>query len=433
MKSKFIKSTIILLIGGFITKILGMVIKVVLTRVVSTDGIGLYMLVLPTFNLFITLCSMGIPTGISKLVSENRNNNKKIVLSMVKPLLIYNGILMIILLLISPILSKYLLGNPDTYYPIMAISLTLPFICISGIIKGYFFGKEKMVPHTLSTIVEQLVRLFLTAFYIPKLLSYGLEIAITGVVLINILSEFSSIIVLLLFLPKNIKIKKEDFRQDKQITKDMLNISIPTTGSRLIGSIVYFLEPIIITYVLLKVGYSNEYITYEYGIINGYVFPLLLIPSFFTLAISNALLPTVSNAYAHGYIKYTRKKINEAILFSLLIGVPITIFLMINPTLPLKLIYNTSLGSTYLKVVAPFFLLHYIQAPLTSAMQAIGKAKAAMMGTFWGSLLRTLLLIVTSFFKIGLWGLIIATVSNIVFVTIHHIYCVNNYLKEKRS
>ena len=197
MKSKFIKSTIILLIGGFISKILGMVIKVVLTRVVSTEGIGLYMLVLPTFNLFITLCSLGLPTAISKMVSEKRTNNKKIVLSIIKPIIIYNIILIIILYAISPILSQYLLNNNDTYYPLVAIGLTLPFICISGIIKGYFFGKEKMIPHTISNITEQLVRLFLTIFYIPKLLIYGLNIAITGVVLINILSELSSIIILM--------------------------------------------------------------------------------------------------------------------------------------------------------------------------------------------------------------------------------------------
>lgn len=433
MKSKFIKSTIILLIGGFISKILGMIIKVVLTRVVSTEGIGLYMLVLPTFNLFITLCSLGLPTAISKMVSEKRTNNKKIVLSIIKPIIIYNIILIIILYAISPILSKYLLNNNDTYYPLVAIGLTLPFICISGIIKGYFFGKEKMIPHTLSNITEQLVRLFLTIFYIPKLLVYGLNIAITGVVLINILSELSSIIILMFFLPKNEIITKDDFKRDKAIEKDVLNISIPTTGSRLIGSFVYFLEPIILTYTLVKSGYFNSFITNEYGIINGYVFPLLLMPSFFTMAISNALLPTVSNAYSHGHYKYTRSKIKQAIFFCLLIGIPITIILTLVPEIPLKLIYNTSEGLEYIKIVAPFFILHYIQSPLTSAMQAMGKATSAMVGTLCGSLLRTLILIVTGFLKIGLWGLIIATISNFIFVTVHHIYYVNKYLKEKNN
>ena len=52
MKEKFIISTIILMIGGFLTKILGMIIKIVMTRYMGAEGIGLYMLILPTFSLF---------------------------------------------------------------------------------------------------------------------------------------------------------------------------------------------------------------------------------------------------------------------------------------------------------------------------------------------------------------------------------------------
>ena len=70
MKNKFIKSTIILILGGGVTKLLAMVIKIFLTRAIGDSGIGLYMLVLPTFNLFITLCSLSLSTSISKLISE---------------------------------------------------------------------------------------------------------------------------------------------------------------------------------------------------------------------------------------------------------------------------------------------------------------------------------------------------------------------------
>lgn len=429
MKSKFIKSTIILIIGGLITKLLGMLIKVVLTRTVTENGIGLYMLILPTFNLFITLCTLGLSPAISKLISERKRNSKKIVLSLIPLVLIYNFFLIIILFLISPILSKYLLQNNDTYYPIIAIGLTLPFICVSSIIKGYFFGKEKMLPHTLSNIIEQLTRLALTYFYIPNLLKFGMSTAITGVVLINIISEFVSIIVLLLFLPKDENINKNDFKVDKIILKDVLNISIPSTGSRLIGSLVYFFEPIILTFCLKESGYSNDFIIVEYGIINGYVYPLLLMPSFFTLAISNALLPVISNSYANNRKSYAKNKLKQAIFFSLLIGIPCTLIFMFIPSIPLKLIYNTSLGLKYISFTAPFFVLHYIQAPLTSCMQAMGKAKEAMYGTLVGSLIKTSLLIILSFCKIGLWGLVISSIINIIYITIHHYHHVKISLK----
>ena len=163
MKNNFIKSTIVLIIGGFLSKILGMFIKIVLTRTITLEGIGIYSMILPTFNLFITLCSLGLPVAISKLISEKRSvSNKEIVLAPIPFILLFNLILIIILFVISPILSKYLLKNEITYYPLISIGITLPFICISSIIKGYFYGVEKMMPTIVSNIIEQLMRLFLT-------------------------------------------------------------------------------------------------------------------------------------------------------------------------------------------------------------------------------------------------------------------------------
>ncbi len=424
MKNNFIKSTIILIIGGFISKILGMIIKIILTRTISTKGIGIYSLILPTFNLFITLCSLGLPIAISKQISEQRKKVKEIILPIIPLTLLFDVFLIIILFILSPLLSNFLLKNKMTYYPLIAIGLTLPFISISSILKGYFFGKEKMFPTTLSNITEQLIRLILTLTLIKYLMKYSLGIAITGVVLINILSEGISIITLLLFIPKHEKISFSDFKLDQSQIKDLLDISLPTTGSRLIGSITYFLEPILLTYALTKSGYSINAITIEYGIINGYVYPLLLLPSFFTMAISSALLPVVSNAYSKRNYSYTRYKIKQALVISLIIGIPCTLLFMTIPKYFLNTIYNTNEGLTYIKIIAPFFLLHYIQGPLTASMQAMNKAKEAMIGTLYGSIIRCILLLTLSFLHIGLWGLLIATITNIIFITIHHFYYV---------
>ena len=75
-KSKFIKSTIILLIGGFLTKLLGMIIKIITTRLLGTEGIGIYSLLMPTFGLLIAVAQLGFPVAISKLVAEETKNNK---------------------------------------------------------------------------------------------------------------------------------------------------------------------------------------------------------------------------------------------------------------------------------------------------------------------------------------------------------------------
>jgi stage V sporulation protein B len=139
------------------------------------------------------------------------------------------------------------------------------------------------------------------------------ETLVIGIVLVNVASELASIIILVFFLPKKIKIEKKDIIPDKKIIKEVLNIGIPTTGSRIIGSIGYFLEPIIITFMLLKFGYNNDFIINQYCVLNGYVLPLLMMPSFFTQAISSALIPVISKGYANNKINYVRNKLKQAI------------------------------------------------------------------------------------------------------------------------
>lgn len=423
-KSKFLRSTIILIIGGMITKLTSLFIKIILTRLVGVEGIGIYMLISPTFMLLIGLSQFGFPIAISKLVSENKSNNKKLVLGIIPLSIFLNSLIMLFLLLASKFISHNLLNEPRTFYALIAIGFVLPFISISSILRGYFFGKQKMIPHVVSNITEDIIRLIIIIIGIPIFLTKGLEFTVAFIVLSNILSELTSVIILIAFLPKKINITKEDFVPIKKNIKEIINISLPATSSRLIGNIGHFFEPIIITFVLLKIGYSSHYIITEYGTITGYIMPLLLMPSFFTMAISSALIPTISQAMAINNKKYAKTKIKQAIFFSLLIGIPITIIFLSFSEFILNIIYKTNLGITYFKILAPIFILYYIQAPLTSSLQAMGLAKQAMMGTFKGIIIKTILLIILSSLKIGLYGLIIALSVNIIYVTIHHFKCV---------
>jgi len=423
-KNKFIKYKIILLIGGFVTKILGMIIKIVMSRIVGTEGIGLYMLINPTFVLLIAICTLGMPTAISKLVSEDKRNNKKLVFSAIPIAIIIDILLMVIIFLSAKFISNNLLHEPRSYYPILSIGFVLPFISISSILRGYFFGKQKMFPHVLSNVIEDATRLVSILLFTPLFLIKGIEFAVSFLVLSNIISELTSIFILFFFLPKNFNLTKNDITPSTSNIKDIMEISLPSTASRIIGSIGMFFEPIILTYFLIKLGHTNDFIIKEYGILNGYVMPLILLPSFFTGAISQALLPIVSNSWANNKKEYVSKKIKQAIFFSLLIGIPVTLIFIFIPHIPLKLIYNTSEGINYIKVLAPVCLMHYIQSPLTSALQGMGDAKEAMKGTIVGMILRTITLILFCILDFKLWSLVIALSVNIFYVTIHHIIVV---------
>lgn len=428
MKSKFAKSVLILSIGGLLTKIISMFIKVVMARKLGTEGMGIYMMIMPTFTLLMAVSQLGFPTAISKFVAENTKNNKNLVFSVIPVSLLFNIIIIAILIFSGKYISNNLLREPRSYYALISIGFVLPFISISSIIRGYFFGKEKMVPHAISNVTEDLVRLLIIFFGCSYFVNKGIEYAVCFVVLVNIVSELTSILILLFFIPKNFKLSKKDIKPDIVNIKDVFSIGIPTTASRIIGSVGFFLEPIILSFALAKCGYSSSFIVNQYGIISGYVLPLILLPSFFTLGISEALIPQISRSYSKKNYKDVRIKLKKAIFFSLLIGIPATIIFEIMPGVPMKLIYNTYEGINYLKVLAPIVLFHYIQSPLTSTLQAMGKAKNAMKGTLEGTIIRTILLLVLSLLNIGMWGLIIATSVNIVYVTIHQYLCIKKYI-----
>lgn len=428
-KNKFLKMTMLLIIGGFITKILGMLIKIVMTRFIGTEGIGIYMLIMPTFSLLVSLTQFGFPVAISKLVAEDRFNNKKLVFGIIPISLGICFIILLVLLSSGQFIATELLKEERTYLGLISIGFILPFIAISSILRAYFFGKERMFPHVISNILEDVIRLVLIVLFVPSILKMGLSYVVAFLILISIFSELSSIIIFLICLPNKISLKKEDFKPKKDYLKTVLSISIPTTGSRIIGSIGYFLEPIILAYTFKQCGYSNNFMITEYGILNGYVLPLLLLPSFFTMAISQALIPIISKTYTQHNLKETKRKIKQAIFYSLVVGIPCTLLFMLIPEIPLRLIYNTTEGISYIKILAPICLLYYIQSPLNGTLQAMGKAKEAMKGTLLGMIFRTAFLFVFSLLHIGMWGLVIAVSTNIIIVTIHQMKKVNEALK----
>ena len=429
MKEKFIKSTIVLIIGGIITKILGMLNKVIMARYLGTEGLGIYMMILPSFILFLNISSFGFPVAVSKLVSEDDRNNKKLIFTSIIFVLFINFLLMIFILFIAKYLSFNLLHEKRSYYAIMAISLVIPFASISGILRSYFFGRERMRPHVISHITEDIVRIIAMVFGVQFFMHKGVEYAVCFVILTNIISEVTSILILFFFLPKNFSLTRSDVKPSKIYLRDCLSISIPTTATRLIGSICYFLEPIILTGVLLYVGYPNSVIVREYGIISGYALPLILLPSFFSNAISQALLPVITKKYKMRDIAGVKRKIRQGIAYSLLIGIPLTIVLEMFPDKLLKLLYNTTSGVSYIRFLAPVCLLQYIQAPLASTLDALGMSKENFTSNLAGVLTRLVMLPLFSLIKIGMWGLIFSTSLNVVVVTMMNIKQVRKKLE----
>ena len=415
MKNKFIKSTLILLIGGIITKLLSFIIRIYFTRNIGS-GIEIYSLIMPTYSLLITITQLGFPLAISSIIAKGEKTGKNIASSIIPISIILNIFLILIVVLSANFLSNNLLHNKETYYPLLACSLVLPFISIASIIRGYFFGKQQMMPHTISNIIEQLFKLFIVIIVLPKLIKHGIIFAVTGYILISIISETISIIVFLLYLPKGFTIKKEDLKPDIGTIKDVLKIGIPSVSSRIIGNIGYFFEPIILTNLLLLNGFSNEYIISNYAIYNTYVIGLLVVPTYLLGAVATALLPELSKNINN--IKKVKRIFYKVLTFSLIFGIGANIFLFFFSDEILSIVFNTTSGYTYIKFLCPFFILYYLEAPLSIVLTAFNKTKIVMRTTTIGIVFKLIALSILCFCNIGIYALIISEIVDILIVVL---------------
>ena len=89
----------------------------------------------------------------------------------------------------------------------------------------------------------------------------------------------------------------------------------------------------------------------------------------------------------------------------------------------LKVLYDTNKGVDYIKLLAIFFPLFYIEGPLSSALQGLNLSKYTMQTTLTGCIIKILTLAILSFFSIGIYGLIISEIIDIIVV---------NYLNIKK-
>ena len=422
MKNKFLSSTLILILGGFVTRILGFIIKIIYTRIILEEGVGLHSLVMPTYSLLITIATLAMPLAISKLVAEEKTRSIKIICSSVLIIIVVNILLMATMFFSSKFIAFHLLKNESTYLLLLACTVTLPFVSLSSIVKGYFFGKQQMLPYALSNYLEQVVRLILIVFFLPYFVKISILAAVVALILFTIISEIFSVIVFLFFIPKKAIITKKDLKPTIYTIKEVLNVSLPTVSSRFIGNIGFFFEPIILTNILLFVGYSSDFILMEYGAYNAYSIALLTMPSFFVAAISNALMPEISKFYQKRNIVMLKRRFHQAMRISFFLGFVFSIFILIFKEPLLWILYHTTSGIDYITVLAPFFVLFYLESPLISTLQGLGLAKFTMKITFMGVLLKNVILAIFSFFRIGIYGLIISEIVNIIFVVGTNLY-----------
>lgn len=430
-KQSFLQGTLILIVAGMITRLLGFVNRIVVARIMGEEGVGLYMMAVPTLLLTITLTQLGLPVAISKLVAEaEAEGDRQKVKRILVVSLTVTGILSVFftagMIALAPILSKTLLTDARTFYPLIAISPIVPIVALSSVIKGYFQGRQNMRPAAYSQVIEQVVRITLVATLTKLFLPYGIEFAAAGAMISVVFGELVSLLYMITMFKrkKRIKVRTEFFQQVKNGRKtlnDLMNVALPATGSRLIGSLSYFFEPIVVSQSLALAGVAASIATKQYGELAGFAMPLLFLPTFITYSLSVSLVPAISEAAAKRQTLLIEHRLQQALRLALVSGGLSVIILYVFAVPIMDLMYGNTKAAVFVKVMAPFFIFLYFQGPLQAALQALDLAKAAMINSFIGAFVKIgAIFVLVSQSELGIMGAALGIVINVILVTILH-------------
>ena len=159
-KDNFFKNSFFLTASNITTGILGFIFSIYLSKISGPEGVALYGLVMPIYNLFICLMTAGVIAAISQrsaiYSSKGEYNNLfKTIRTVASFNIIWAVIIGILVFILSPYISKY--GIQDTR-TLNAIRVTCPamiFIALSNILKGYFYGISKIVVPAFVDIFEK--------------------------------------------------------------------------------------------------------------------------------------------------------------------------------------------------------------------------------------------------------------------------------------
>ncbi len=391
MKKKLVYSTFILLSISVIAKFLSFFVRILLARHLSSDAMNLYTLASPSMVMIITLAQMGIPTALSKLLAQSNNNSTFIKTSVF--ISIINNIFLTIFFFINiTFLSNHILKQPLTLPVLYMLFPLIPLVSISGILKGYLFGNQQPIPATLCQIFEELFRILFLIF----MFSLKQTLTCTFMAQIAMLSvsigELCSILYMLFYIIKNKHNPLFAFSQNHypHSFSKLLSISIPITGSKLIGSLTYFLEPIVMVYGLTT--QQIHIVTDSYTKLHAFVLPLITMPSFLTIALSNFLLPTFTYYYTHNSYKQANRMFNFIILCCFFIGFSCSIICFFYHNQIMMFFYHSSKGAILLKQLAIPFIIYALQPPLSNMLHAMSCSKYVIYDTLIGSIIRIICL-----------------------------------------
>ncbi len=407
MADKFLRGAMILTMAGLMVKILGSVNRILLSRFLGGEGIGLYQMAYPVFLLMLSVSSAGIPIAISIIVSEKVAKGQfkaaEKVFKISLGLMVATGICFAMLLYFGAgwLVESGFVRDPRAYYGLVALTPAVFFSTILASFRGYFQGYQMMEPPAVSQILEQFTRVVTMIALAYCLLPYGLEYAAAGAAFGAVPGAVTGLIVLSFFyrrLRKNTggmpQLVQEENESVAAIAKRLALLALPVSCANIMVPVTSSIDMILVPNCLYASGYTVEEATTLFGYLTGMGMPLVMMATIVTQSLAAGIVPAISEAYTLGDRLTITKKSRTAMNICCLITMPAAAGLWVLAIPIAQMIYNAPQAGEAIRHLAPSACLLGVHQVTTGMLQGIGKTAVPM----WNMLLSAVVKIAAVMF-----------------------------------
>ena len=375
------KQTIFLTLVNTVVRALGLLLRVLLSRALGAELMGVMELAQSVHMLAITPLTSGLPLAVSRMTARAKSRDK------MKPLhaalglaRLASALLIPALLLLSPWLAR-LIGDvralPSLWFT-APCSLILGY---SGAYNGYSNGMEQSALPALSELIEQAARLAIS-FALLRLLR---KLTAPWLAAIPVAATMLAELIGLAFVLCALKLPRASEREARSWRKPVLRLAAPTTLSRLVQTLLRSLTAMLIPLQLQRTGLPAAEATARLGMYNGMVLPILMLPCMFTSALSMVALPKL--AKAEDDPRELRRLLRLCAVACLLVGVACAAICWGTAPFLANVAYRMPELTRLFRLGAPLALLFAASHVAGGVTAALGQQKRAMYGSVLTSVL----------------------------------------------
>lgn len=389
----FFKNSLTLVISNLVTGMLGFIFSIILSRELGAEGMGLYGMVMPIYDLFICLICGGMSTAISKVGAvyfskkDYSNLNRTIDVSIFFDI-IWGIIVACFVFMNSDFISGCLIKDQRAAGAVRVICPAMVFIAVSSILKGYFYGTYNVKVPAFIDIFEKSFRIGALLF----LVRFAANVTVAYFVLA--MGEFLSLCMLYFFYKCEKKVYTQSHKdEDKiQLMFDVLKYSFPLCINGFVSTIFYSLSMLVLPRRLMKSGMDYTAALSVMGKFNGMALTTVLFPVMIINALCIVLVPDISqNLSRKNYFKL-QHRVRKVMRVSLLLGVGTSLICIAFPDLLGMMFFNRSDLGSFIKFAAVAAPFSFMASTTYGILNGLGKQNIILRNSMAASMLQLILI-----------------------------------------